>query len=756
MSIIGAPLIAIVACLGLAVDLHTDAVQKELTACAGKHDLVKLIKTKMEYLATSRPTAVNLFNALKEVEDKAVPAAEGGKDAMVKAVVDHAEFMLKRDVEDNIRIGKNGADALPTKDEGLTLMTICNTGSLATALRGTALGIVREVRDRGQLANIVALETRPYNQGSRLTAFELVEEKMPGATLICDSMASAYMHIKGVDGIVVGADRVCANGDTANKIGTYSLAVLAKYHNVPFYVASPFTTFDTSLKAGDEISIEERPACELLKTSNAPESVGVWNPAFDVTPAGLITGIVTENGVLYPEADGSFDVPGFIAKHQAIEASNGVASPTRNKLKIPPGYVEQTVQSLPHYLTKNAPKAMEILGTNNPEDLSCVEMGDGNLNLVFIVTNTKKSDVKKLIVKQSLPYVRCVGESWPLTLERAYFEYHALAAQKKACPDFVPSLYHFSKSNGLMVMEYLAPPVMILRKGLIQGIRYPTMARDMGTFCAQTLFGTSGFSLSASQLRKAVEEWSRNWEMCELTEQVVFTDPYVTADNNRWTSPQLDGDKKAIETNVALKEAAAYWKTRFVTDTQALLHGDLHSGSVMCAPADGQTFVIDPEFAFYGPMGFDTGAFVANLFLSYFSQAGHDETDDSYAEWVLEQVVTFWKTFESKFLTLWNDIGAHTGFLYGRDALGADLSDGRRQQFMARLLADTLGFAGMKMLRRIVGIAHVEDMDSIKDDDRRACCERRALKAAQIFIQKSQTTGDIATIEAAVAIAKEQ
>ena len=146
---------------------------------------------------------------------------------------------------------------------------------------------------------------------------------------------------------------------------------------------------------------------------------------------------------------------------------------------------------------------MEMLGTKDPNDLNCIEMGDGNLNLVFIVSNTKLHE-KHVIVKQALPYVRCVGESWPLTLERAYFEYTALAAEKEACPEFVPSLYYFSKTDGLIVMEYVAPPAIILRKGLIMGIHYPTVASDLGIFCAKTLFKTSGFSLSPSALRKNV------------------------------------------------------------------------------------------------------------------------------------------------------------------------------------------------------------------------------------------------------------
>lgn len=216
----------------------------------------------------------------------------------------------------------------------------------------------------------------------------------------------------------------------------------------------------------------------------------------------------------------------FSEKHSADGAVNGEMKEKVTKLEVPINYTEQSVDSLPAFLAKNATVAMEHLETTVPDNLQCVEVGDGNLNLVFIVTNTENK--KQIIVKQALPYVRCVGESWPLTLERAYFEYKALTAEKESCPEFVPTVYYFSKANGLMVMEFIPPPNIILRKGLIQGIRYPTMATDMGTFCAKTLFKTSGFKLSETELRKQVEFWTTNSEMCGLTEQVVFTEPYIT------------------------------------------------------------------------------------------------------------------------------------------------------------------------------------------------------------------------------------
>ena len=729
------------AVLGLTVDLNQPKVRAELNAIQSRQGqnahpaTVAYIQGKLNYLATSRPTAVNLFNALEEIRQ--LLAKSRPTDDLVSAIGKHAQFMLHRDLADNRAIGQHGADAiLPDHTHQATILTICNTGSLATSGYGTALGVVRAIRDRNQLHRVVALETRPYNQGSRLTAFEMTEEQMPGATLICDGMAGAFLQQHAVDAVVVGADRVCANGDTANKIGTYGLTLLAKAHNVPVYVAAPLTTIDLSLPDGSHIPIEERPPKELLQTSNAPATVGVWNPAFDVTPGSLLAGIVTEKGVIRRGVDGTMDVAGFVKS-----VSEGSTPATKGSgLVIPSDYTEYSVDTLAAYLAKESPETMEHLGTTQADDLECVEMGDGNLNLVFIVTN-KKDTSKQVIVKQSLPYVRCVGESWPLTLERSYFEWKALSIEKAACPSFVPDIYFFSKSNGLIAMQYLAPPTIILRKGLIQGIKYPTMASDMGTFCARTLFRTSGFALSTSALRKQVEFWSKNRDMCELTEQVVFTEPYISAPNNRWTSPQLDDEKKAIENDSDLKAAAAGYKRKFVSETQALLHADLHSGSVMCKPEAGQTFVIDPEFAFYGPMGFDTGAFVANLFLAYVSQAGHSN-DADYDEWILTQIQIFYDTFEAGFLEQWNNAGDHTGFVFGREVF-PDAAKDQQKTFMASLLADTLGFAGMKMLRRIVGIAHVEDLESIADADVRARCEKRGLAIAKHLIMNAASVSSM-------------
>jgi methylthioribose-1-phosphate isomerase len=242
-----------------------------------------------EVLRNSRPTAVNLFWALERMKK----AQDLEKEALA---------IYEEDLAANRAIGRIGAELIR---ERARVMTHCNTGALATAGYGTALGVIRA--SKGKNISVIANETRPYLQGARLTAWELVQEGIP-CTLITDSMAGHLMSQGEVDVVVVGADRIAANGDVVNKIGTYALAVLAQRHGIPFYVAAPLSTFDPSIADGSRIPIEERPADEVTGyrgTRWAPEGVGVRNPAFDVTPAELVTGIISEKGIAsppYPES----------------------------------------------------------------------------------------------------------------------------------------------------------------------------------------------------------------------------------------------------------------------------------------------------------------------------------------------------------------------------------------------------------------------------------------------------------------------
>jgi methylthioribose-1-phosphate isomerase len=285
LAVRGAPAIGIAAAYGVA-----------LASRQGR----RFARHSIERLARTRPTAVNLFWALRRMERVLENFPEGEPDESLEAVlIEEATAIHSEDIEINRTIGKYGQELLPSN---ATVLTHCNAGALATGGYGTALGIVRAAREAGKTVRVLADETRPVLQGARLTAWELSEEGFD-VTVLCDSMAGPAMQRLGVDAVITGADRVAANGDTANKIGTYALAILARYHGIPFYVAAPLSTLDPATPSGKDIPIEERSSEEVLAFQglpSAPIGAKAWNPAFDVTPAELITAIITERGVVRP------------------------------------------------------------------------------------------------------------------------------------------------------------------------------------------------------------------------------------------------------------------------------------------------------------------------------------------------------------------------------------------------------------------------------------------------------------------------
>ncbi|QDU58870.1 S-methyl-5-thioribose-1-phosphate isomerase [Aeoliella mucimassa] len=285
LSVRGAPAIGVAAAYAVVL------------ATSDSHESVK---SACDHLATSRPTAVNLFWALDRMRRV---ADDADRDELAERLLAEAKAIHSEDAEQCAAIGRHGADLLEqTLAKGSGILTHCNTGALATGGDGTALAVLFELHRRGFGPHVYADETRPLLQGSRLTMWELTDRGVK-ATLICDSMAAQVMREGRVAAAIVGADRIAANGDSANKIGTYGVALHAKAHGLPFYVAAPTTTFDLSLATGAEIPIEERAASEITKPGGvmfAPEGVEVYNPAFDVAPAELIAGIITERGVINP------------------------------------------------------------------------------------------------------------------------------------------------------------------------------------------------------------------------------------------------------------------------------------------------------------------------------------------------------------------------------------------------------------------------------------------------------------------------
>ena len=289
----GAPAIGCAAAWGIAVEAaHSSATTSE--------GLLSELAAAREVLAASRPTAVNLFWALDRMSQVAEANAHLPVAELKSRVIAEADAIQREDAESCRAMGRFGAKLVP---DGATVLTHCNAGALATSEYGTALAVIRGARDAGKSVSVYADETRPILQGARLTAWELTKDGIP-TTVLCDNMAGQLMAAGKIDLVVVGADRIAANGDAANKIGTYSVAVLAHYHGIPFYVAAPLSTIDFALESGAQIPIEHRDEAEVRVIGGrqmVPDAAQVYNPAFDVTPAALITAIVTDRGVAQPD-----------------------------------------------------------------------------------------------------------------------------------------------------------------------------------------------------------------------------------------------------------------------------------------------------------------------------------------------------------------------------------------------------------------------------------------------------------------------
>lgn len=391
-------------------------------------------------------------------------------------------------------------------------------------------------------------------------------------------------------------------------------------------------------------------------------------------------------------------------------------------------------------------------------DLSAREVGDGNLNQVFIVQSHGPDGAAgapkgSVVLKQALPYLRVAGESWPLTRERMRFETQALVKHNELAPGLAPQVYHFDDEMSLVVMEDLSA-LEVMRRPLVARKRFPHFADHISTFLARTLFFTSDLYLTGLE-KKEQQAAFINPHLCKIQEDFVFTNPFMESAENRW-NPLIDDEVQAVRRDGELKLAIAELKEGYMTRGQALIHSDLHTGSIM---ADAQqTKVIDPEFAFYGPMGFDIGAVLENLVLNYLSHFAH--TPDAavrreYQEYLLSLVREIWIQFARKFDDLWvnNNRGELAPAKYwdfeGGQAAFAEF----RRRYLARLLQDTAGYGGCKFLRRMMGIVSVWDISSIADPMQRAVPERHAVHIGRRCVL--ERTG-IHTIDDLIAIVREE
>lgn len=370
---------------------------------------------------------------------------------------------------------------------------------------------------------------------------------------------------------------------------------------------------------------------------------------------------------------------------------------------------EQTVLD---YL-KNTPVYAEVF--EGVSEFSCHQISEGNVNLLFRVSAANDPQ-KSVIVKQALPYAWRYPD-FKMPLERSRIEYEFLMNQARYCPEQTPKIYYYDENRHIIIIEDLNRH-LVMREGLMQQIEYPHVDRHMGLYMARTLFYTSDLYLSSGEKKAWVPRFI-NAVLCKVQEDLVFTQPYIEHPNNRYTN-LLEPQVRAVYADDDLRSEVLLLKERYMTHAQALIHNDLHTGSIMLNLEE--TKVVDPEFSFFGPMGHDVGSYLGNLALSYASQEYHAKDEAkraAYRQWLADLIVRTWQIFEAEFLNLWENQGN-----------GDWPSEAFRVKYMRNLLQDTLGFGAAEMMRRLIGMAHVHDFWTIQDPQIRATAESIGLNIA--------------------------
>lgn len=382
---------------------------------------------------------------------------------------------------------------------------------------------------------------------------------------------------------------------------------------------------------------------------------------------------------------------------------------------------------------------------NQTEALSASEIGDGNLNQVFIVSENPEGERtgRSIIVKQALTYLKVAGESWPLTRERMRFETQALLLHNELAPGLAPEVYDHDEGMSVVVMEFLGKHE-VMRKPLVERKRFPDFPEHISTFLARTLFLTSDLFLSGVE-KKEMQKTFINPQLCKIQEDFVYTNPYMDSEENEW-NPLIDAEVQAIRSNSELKLAIIEMKIAYMTHAEALIHSDLHTGSIMLNEKD--TRVIDPEFSFFGPIAYDVAALLQNLvlnFLSHFAHTSDPEDRADYQSYLLDMIRNIWNLFAEKFETLWieNNKGELVPGAYWNYPGGDEAFAEFRRGYMLKILQDVAGHGGTKYLRRMMGIVSVWDISSIEDDEKRAEIERMALRIGTRWVLERKKVSDI-------------
>lgn len=381
--------------------------------------------------------------------------------------------------------------------------------------------------------------------------------------------------------------------------------------------------------------------------------------------------------------------------------------------------------SIVEYIS-NVKSVMDYFGS---DEIRADEIGDGNLNYVYKISSIVNPQ-KALIAKQAVPFLRCVGEDFPLSRERMTYEIRALQKFYAIFPSFVPKIHHASEEMSLVVMDYLGSHI-IMRKGLIKSVKYKNFSEHISTYMAATLFYTSSLYLSSSDKRELIGRFNSNTELCKLTEDLVFSFPFMEHETNDNINVKDNQEAKKLFADTEFKESVLELKYKFMTQSDALVHGDLHTGSIMIN--EKETYVIDPEFAFVGPFGFDVGALLANLANNYIHHSVVTK-DKDFQEWLLVTIKEVLEKFCEKFLNFWKE---HRNSALLVDGYLDDVTlKNYKERFIKNILRESVGFAGCKMARRVYGVAGVTEIRGIENPHLRAEAEKKALKIAREFVIK--------------------
>ncbi|MBM7615941.1 S-methyl-5-thioribose kinase [Alkaliphilus hydrothermalis] len=396
-------------------------------------------------------------------------------------------------------------------------------------------------------------------------------------------------------------------------------------------------------------------------------------------------------------------------------------------------YFQMTESTVEEYVKKIGMFANESV-------LATREVGDGNLNLVFIVK--EEATGKSVVVKQALPYVRVVGESWPLSIDRTIFEANALEIQSKLAKGLVPEIYHRNDDLALIIMEDLSR-LELMRHGMIKMKKYPKFPEHMSTFLADTLFYTSDLYMDSEDKKKMVAKFI-NTELCKITEDLIFTDPYFDAESNNINPALRPYLEEVFWKKQYLRLETAKLKYKFLTEAQSLIHGDLHTGSIFAG--EEETVAFDTEFAFVGPSAFDVGKVIGNFLINYVSWSGKDEEPGKvkdYRDYLLDSINGYYNLFVKKFKANWD-----------KDAKDVIAKvEGYQAHYMENIFRDALGFAAAVMIRRMHGLAHNLDVDGIENEEKRKDVQITILELAEEIMMDRYS---FENIEAVTKLVKER